>query len=186
MTIPLRRAAFLDRDGVLNRAIVEEGHPRPPSCLSELEVLPDAPAALLALKAAGFLSLVVTNQPDVARGTQRRETVEEINSCLSRQLPIDEFLVCYHDDVDHCDCRKPRPGLLLEAARRHEIELARSYMVGDRWRDIEAGQNAGCWTVFIDRAYRERQPVRAPTATVASLAEAAAWILSHSRLNEVK
>ena len=171
-----RRAVFLDRDGVLNRALVRNGKPYPPATIDELEV-PDGTAdALQALKSAGFLLLVVTNQPDVARGTQSMEAIERIHSALGAALPVDEFLVCPHDDSDGCHCRKPKPGLLLDGARKHGVALEASYMVGDRWRDVEAGQGAGCRTVFIDYDYAERKPA-APDASVRSLPEAAAWIL---------
>lgn len=172
-----RRAVFLDRDGVLNRAMVKDGKPHPPKDVSELEVPPDVPAAVQKLKDRGFDLLVVTNQPDVARGTQSREVVESINRALSASLPLDEVLVCYHRDEDHCDCRKPRPGLLLEAARKRGIDLSASFMVGDRWRDVEAGHNAGCKTILIESGYHEKGPERPPDARVKTLAEAAEWIL---------
>jgi D-glycero-D-manno-heptose 1,7-bisphosphate phosphatase len=97
---------------------------------------------------------------------------------LRASLPIDDFFVCYHDDQDACDCRKPHPGLLLQAAARYQLVIASCYLVGDRWRDIEAGQAAGCATAWIDRDYRERGPRQAPTVRVRSLAEAARWILA--------
>jgi D-glycero-D-manno-heptose 1,7-bisphosphate phosphatase len=172
----LRRAVFLDRDGVINRAIVRAGRPFPPATLDELEILPDVPAALAALQRAGFRLIVVTNQPDVARGTQTRAVVDAMHASLAAALPLDEFRVCDHDG-DACDCRKPKPGMLLQAAREHGIALSRSYLIGDRWRDVEAGQRAGCSTVFIDRGYDERRP-EAPDAVVGSLQAAAEWILS--------
>ena len=176
------KAVFLDRDGVLNRAVVRAGRPYPPATPADLQILPDAPSALGAIKAAGFLLIGVTNQPDVARGTQRREAVETINAALIAALPLREILVCYHDDRDGCDCRKPLPGLLLQAAARHAIDLSSSFMIGDRWKDIEAGRRAGCATVLIDQGYAETGPgPRQPDRTVRSLAEAAAWILSRSR-----
>ena len=176
----MRRAVFLDRDGVLNRAVVREGKPYPPAGLGELQILPDAARALETLKAAGLLLIGVTNQPDVARGTQRREAVEAINAALLTALPLHEILVCYHDDRDGCECRKPRPGLLVQAAARHAIDLPSSFMVGDRWSDIETGRRAGCATVLLDHGYAETGPGRPPDHTVHSLSEAAAWILSQS------
>jgi D-glycero-D-manno-heptose 1,7-bisphosphate phosphatase len=154
----MKRAVFLDRDGVLNRAIVRDGKPYPPSNVSELEILPGVEQALAALRKAGFLLIVVTNQPDVARGTTTREAVEAINAALGTELPIDEFRTCYHDSEAGCDCRKPRPGALFAAAAHHGIDLYDSFMVGDRWRDAEAGQRAGCKTIFIDYGYQETQP----------------------------
>ena len=171
-----RRAVFLDRDGVLNRTRVVDGRPYPPAGLEELEILPGVSAALQALRQAGYLLIVVTNQPDVARGTTSRDTVEAINRHLQDALGVDEIRTCYHDSGEGCDCRKPRPGMLLAAARDHGIDLAASWMVGDRWRDTEAGRAAGCKTIFIDYGYAERQP-ESVDFRVASLAEAAKHIL---------
>src|SRR5262249_42377374 len=144
-------AVFLDRDGVLNEATVRDGKPYAPASLEQLKIPEDVPLALARLEAAGYRLVVVTNQPDVARGDQRREVVEAINQALGSRLPLDEFRVCYHDDLDGCDCRKPMPGLLL---REPAYDLSRSVMIGDRWRDIEAGQRAGgLATLLIDRGY---------------------------------
>jgi D-glycero-D-manno-heptose 1,7-bisphosphate phosphatase len=173
----IMRAVFLDRDGVINRATVRDGKPYPPDTLDELEVLDGVPDALSKLRRAGFRLIVVTNQPDVARGAQTRETIEAMHERLSSSLAVDEIVACYHDG-DACDCRKPKPGALLDAARRHGLELERSFMVGDRWRDIEAGQRAGCRCLFVDHGYREQQPA-GPFVRVASLAAAAEWILEN-------
>src|SRR5580700_8541421 len=172
----MNRAVFLDRDGVLTRALVRDGKPFAPVTLAEMEIEPTAPAALAALKAAGFLLVVVTNQPDVARGTARREAVEAMHAALRAALPLDAVFVCYHDDADGCDCRKPLPGLLVQAAGAYSIDLARSFLVGDRWRDVDAGAAAGCRTILIDRGYRERGPVHPPSIRVNTLTEAAEWI----------
>ena len=176
----LRPAVFLDRDGVINRAVVRDGKPFPPSGVKELELLPEVASSLHDLKAHGFALFVITNQPDVSRGTQTREAVEAIHQALASSLPIDDIFVCYHDDADDCACRKPNPGMLLEAQRKHNIDLSRSFVVGDRWRDIDAGHAAGCKTVLIDYGYRERKPAQPPEATVRSLREAADWILCSS------
>jgi D-glycero-D-manno-heptose 1,7-bisphosphate phosphatase len=176
----MNKAVFLDRDGVINRAIVREGKPYPPKDLSELEVLPGVPEALAALKQANYKLIVVTNQPDVARGTVKKEVVEGINQHLNAALPLDEFRTCYHDDHEACDCRKPAPGALLAAAAEYSIDLNSSYMVGDRWRDIEAGQRAGCKTVFIDYGYSEKQPEQLDFR-VQSLKEAALVILGEKQ-----
>jgi len=176
---PRRRATFLDRDGVLNRTVVRNGYPGPPAALAELEVPPDVPGALARLKSAGLLLVAVTNQPDVARGTQQRDVVDSINMALRAALPLDDMLVCYHDDRDGCDCRKPQPGLLVQAAARHGIDLSASFMVGDRWKDVEAGRRAGCASILIDHGYPEGGRDRcSPDRTVRSLSEAAAWILA--------
>lgn len=175
----VRRAVFLDRDGVLNRATVVGGIPHPPASVAELELLPGVQDACRRLHDAGLLLIVVTNQPDVARGTQTIEAVEALNRELAARLTLDEFRVCPHDDADACDCRKPAPGMLLDAARDHGIELAKSVMVGDRWRDVEAGKRAGCKTVFVSAGYSERPP-DAPDLTVRDLGEAVPWILDLS------
>jgi D-glycero-D-manno-heptose 1,7-bisphosphate phosphatase len=172
-----KRAVFLDRDGVINRALVRDGKPYAPARLEELEILPGVAEALSRLREAGFRLVVVTNQPDVARGTQRRDVVEAMNAALGAALPLDEFRVCYHDDRDACRCRKPGPGLLEDAAGEAGLSLPDSYMVGDRWRDVDAGRRAGCTTIFIDREYSERRPDK-PDVMVSSLSEAADWILS--------
>lgn len=173
----LRRAVFLDRDGVLNRAILQDdGKTHPPASPGELEILPGAGEACAVLHQADFLLIVVTNQPDVARGTQSREVVEAINEALREQVHVDDIRVCYHDDQDNCLCRKPRPGLLLESARDWKIDLIASFMVGDRWKDIEAGRRAGCRTFFVDHELADVGRSR-PDFRVASLFEAADWIL---------
>ncbi len=176
----MTRAVFLDRDGVINRAVLRDGLPTPPRSVQDLEVLPGVPAALESLKAAGFRLVVVTNQPDVARGAQSRDVVEEINRTLLSRLPLDLVKVCYHDDGDRCACRKPAPGMILEAAAELDVDLSRSYMVGDRWKDVEAGTRAGTTTILIENEYPERRP-GTPGATVRSLREAAAWILQREK-----
>jgi len=174
----VQQAVFLDRDGVINRAIVREGKPYPPAGLAELEILPGVPEALSQLRMVGLRLIVVTNQPDVARGRQTWEDVQALHAALQAQLPLDEFRVCCHDDADRCVCRKPAPGMLLAAAREHNLDLSASFMVGDRWRDVEAGRRAGCSTVFIDYGYAE--PMGSlPDVRVQSLAEATDWILAH-------
>lgn len=183
-----RRAVFLDRDGILNDAVVVSGKPYPPVDVAVLRIHNEAPAALARLKAAGFLLICVTNQPDVARGTQTRESVEAIHAHLREQLPLDDILVCYHDDADGCNCRKPAPGLLQQAARRHRIDLAASFVVGDRWRDTGAGHRAGCRTVFVDYGYDERWSGPPPDCTTTTLIAATKWILGETAMiinNEV-
>ncbi len=145
----VRRAVFLDRDGVITRAVVRDGKPCP-AAEEGLELLPDVPAALVELHDAGFRLVVVTNQPDVARGTLRREVVDRMHARLRSLLPIDDIRTCDHDDEDECECRKPKAGMLEAAAQDAGLSLHDSFMVGDRWRDVEAGRRAGCTTIFID------------------------------------
>jgi D-glycero-D-manno-heptose 1,7-bisphosphate phosphatase len=176
--VPGKRAVFLDRDGVINQAILHDGKPYPPSGVDELKIVAGAVEALRDLKRAGFLLIVVTNQPDIARGTQDRAAVDAIHQALRETFPLDDFLVCPHDDSDRCDCRKPLPGLLLRAAEKYDIDMSRSFMIGDRWRDVEAGASAGCATVWIDYGYREKHPAAEASVTVDSIRVAADWILS--------
>jgi len=152
----MRPAVFLDRDGVINEISVSDGVPHPPNSIEEFRFLPGVREACEALNTAGYLLIVVTNQPDVARGTQTQEQVEEINRLVETELPVARVLSCYHDNSDACECRKPRPGLLLSAANRWEIDLARSFMIGDRWSDTQAGKAAGCRTILIERDYSQR------------------------------
>jgi D-glycero-D-manno-heptose 1,7-bisphosphate phosphatase len=148
-------AVFLDRDGILNRAVVRDGKPYPPARVEQVEILPGTITSLQELQAAGYMMIGITNQPDVARGTQSREVVESINTMIQSRLPVREIFVCYHDSIDNCDCRKPKPGLILQAAKKYGLDLSQSWMVGDRWKDIEAGHRTGLKTIFVDRHYAE-------------------------------
>ena len=170
-----RPAVFLDRDGVLNEPTLRNGKPYPPATLDDFVLLPGVEQACAALVRAGYVLVVVTNQPDIARGTQDREVVEAMHGSLRAALPVAAIYVCEHDDTDACSCRKPAPGMLQRAAEDLGLDLTRSVMVGDRWRDVEAGRRAGCHTVFVDRGYAERRP-EGPEAVVADLGAAAVWI----------
>ena len=139
--------------------------------------LPGVSSSISDLKSAGFLIIVVTNQPDVARGTQSQWMVELMHRRLRSELPVDDILVCWHDDAAGCECRKPKPGLMLAAGRKFGIDLADSYMVGDRWRDIDAGSAAGCRSLLVDYGYSERSPATEPVERMRSLREAVDWIL---------
>lgn len=171
-----RPAVLLDRDGVLNRTWPEADSTRPPRALDELEILPGVEAALARLEAAGYERVGVSNQPDVARGLVARATVEAINARLVARLGLRAILTCFHDDADACACRKPRPGLLVEAARRFDLDLARSVMIGDRWSDVLAGQAAGCRTILIETPHSRGERC-APDERVADLEQAVTLIL---------
>jgi D-glycero-D-manno-heptose 1,7-bisphosphate phosphatase len=172
---PGRPAVFLDRDGVLNKVFIRDGVPTPPHSIGQFRLLPGVPEACAELRAAGLVLVVVTNQPDIARGTQTRATVDRIHEHLRALIPLDEICVCPHDDPDGCACRKPQPGMLLEAAERLNLDLSRSVSVGDRWRDIEAAQRAGVRAVHIECHYDEK-PVVGADAVATSLPDAMAWI----------
>jgi D-glycero-D-manno-heptose 1,7-bisphosphate phosphatase len=175
-----RRAVFLDRDGVLNRAMVRNGRPYPPLRLEEFELHDNAAAGCARLKAANFILVVITNQPDVGRGTQTRETVEAMHSKLRSAIPsIDRIEVCYHAGEQHgepCECRKPRPGMILRAAAELNIDLPGSYVIGDRWRDVDCARAAGCRAIFIDHGYEEKLRER-PDFTVANFNDAVDAVL---------
>lgn len=173
------RAVFLDRDGVVNKAIIRNGKPCSPMTLNEMIIVPGAAELLGALRAKGFKLVVVTNQPDVARGNIARSTVDTMNRYLCSVLPLDAVEVCDHDSADNCDCRKPKPGMLIRAALQNAIELKSSFMMGDRWSDIEAGRRANCRTILIGDGYAEQQ-MSQPDTVVPSLREAIAWILQTS------
>jgi D-glycero-D-manno-heptose 1,7-bisphosphate phosphatase len=166
-----RRAAFLDRDGVLTRALVRDGRPYAPVRLEDFEILPGVAEAVEALRQAGFAVIVATNQPDVAKGLLARPTLEAMHRMLRERIPVDDIRVCDCVEGPACPCYKPKPGLILDAAVEWGLDLARSFMVGDRWRDIGAGKAAGCRTIFVDRGYNETLRDR-PDHVVRDLPEA--------------
>ena len=175
-----RGAVFLDRDGVINKPVVREGRPHPPSEVEDFELYQDVPAGCARLEAAGYLLVVVTNQPDVARKAQSRAAVDAMHRKMLDALPqIARVEVCWHagaEWADPCDCRKPQAGLVLRAAKALNIDLTQSFLIGDRWRDVDCGHAAGCRTVFIDRNYSE--PLRRqPDWRVKSFAQAVEVIL---------
>ena len=154
----MKKAIFLDRDGVINEANVKNGLPGSPKNLKEVKILPGVKESILKLKKLSYLCLVITNQPNVSRKITNKTGVEEINTFLKLQTLVDDFFVCYHDDIDNCNCRKPKAGLLISAQKKWDIDFKQSYMIGDRWRDIEAGKKVGCKTIFIDYKYKETKP----------------------------
>jgi D-glycero-D-manno-heptose 1,7-bisphosphate phosphatase len=167
----LKRAVFFDRDGVLNEAVVRDGVPHPPASVDEVRIAEGAREAVRAVRDAGWLAIVVTNQPDVARGTATLASMEAINLAIAAQLGVDAVYTCPHDDGDACDCRKPKPGLLERAAREHGIDLGQSYMIGDRAKDIACGKSAGCKTIFLDAGYAETSGGTGADETIHSVAE---------------
>jgi D-glycero-D-manno-heptose 1,7-bisphosphate phosphatase len=170
---------FLDRDGVLNEAYVRAGVPTPPHDRSEFQLLPGVATACADLHAAGYVLVVITNQPDIARGTRTRAQVDDLNDRLRELVPeLDEVIVCPHDDSDDCSCRKPEPGMIVQAAQRLGLDLSRSVCVGDRWRDIEAAQRACVWSIRIRWDSGDMKTVEADV-TVASLAAAVPHIQAH-------
>jgi len=175
-----RRAVFLDRDGVLNRPVLRDGRPCAPAAVEEFDLYDDAVAGCRRLKEAGFLLVVVSNQPDVGRGTQHRGTAEAINKQLTATIPsLDRIEVCFHAGEGYgevCGCRKPKPGMLLRSAAKLGINLRASYMIGDRWRDIDCARAVGCYAIFIDRGYAESLRQQ-PDVTVTTFADAVTAVI---------
>ncbi len=173
-----RKAVFLDRDGVIVRPEFRDGRSFAPRTLEEFALLPGVAPTLEALKKAGYLLIVVTNQPDVGRGKMQREVLDRMHQSLMASLPLDDIFVCAHAQDAGCGCRKPAPGLLLAAADKWQIDFQRSFMIGDRRSDIEAGEAVGCRTIFVDYNYLEYPP-DSPNHRVASLSECVAIVLQH-------
>lgn len=164
-----RRAVFLDRDGVLNELVMREGKRVSPRRLEDFHVVEGADDAVRRLREAGLLVFVVTNQPDVARGHLARRDSTRMFQLLDKVLDVDEVAICPHDDAAGCDCRKPKPGMLLAIAERWNVDLRRSFVVGDSWKDVEAGRRAGCRTILLDRG---REEACVPDRVVATLLDA--------------
>ncbi len=177
----MQRAVFLDRDGVINHSLVREGRPYAPTTQEEFVIIDGVSDALSTLHKAGFLLIVVTNQPDVARGLVQKDLVETFHQYLLKAFPLDDIKVCYETEESGSRCYKPRPGMLFDAGEEHDIDLTKSFMVGDRWRDVGCGRAAGCFTIFIDYGYSEKL-TELPDATCYGLREAVPIILRHSGL----
>jgi D-glycero-D-manno-heptose 1,7-bisphosphate phosphatase len=173
----MNKAIFLDRDGVINHTVFRMGKPRAPYTFEEFSFIDGVSASIKAFKEAGYLIIVVTNQPDVSRGWVSRAQVDLINDHVKSCLPVDEIMACFHVDQDDCQCRKPRPGMLIEASKKWGIDLSQSFMVGDRMSDVEAGLKANCKTVLITDTLFSESETR-PYYKCASLLEASFWIIS--------
>ncbi len=178
----MRRAVFLDRDGVINRAFVKDGKPYAPRRLEDFRLLPGARKAVQDLHAAGLLVIVVTNQPDIGNGLVASAVVDAMHDRIRRELGVDDIRTCPHSQQAGCECRKPRSGMLTEAARLWNIDLGKSFMIGDRRGDIVAGETVGCYTIFLDRGYREPRPDRL-NSSAASLSAAVRHILTYLHIN---
>lgn len=175
------KAIFLDSDGVINTALINpDGKPVAPTSLAELEIPSEVKPSLDRLKAAGYLLICVTNKPDIERGLMTQADVDAIYNKLRRDLPLDDVFICYQENSD---CYKPKPGLLLKATKKYNIDLSQSYLIGDRWRDIGAGQSAPCKTIWINRGYSEQEPSPPADYTAYSLTDAVDWILGQARNN---
>lgn len=180
-----RKAVFLDRDGVINHSLVLNGVPYAPVVVDDFEVYPGVPGSIGLLKQLGFLVIVVTNQPDLATGKQTQASLDLIHQKLINLCLIDDVKICPHTDAHACSCRKPAPGMLLKSAQEWGLDLSESYMVGDRWRDVAAGQAAGCKQIFfVDHGYQEKKPVP-PFTLIHSLEECVQIIMKNEIISKV-
>ena len=145
----------MDRDGVINKIVLRKGNPSSPRKFQEFELLPGIELALCHFKEKGFLNIIVTNQPDIARGLMLLSELTRMHKKIEEELKMDDIMVCVHDDMDNCYCRKPKVGMLIEASKKWDIDLKRSFLVGDGWKDMMAGKEAGCTTILLDRVYNK-------------------------------
>ena len=173
-----RRAVFLDRDGVLAEAIVRaDGKSYAPTRVEDFVLVPEAPAQVQRLRDAGFLCIVFTNQPELANGELASSDLDEMHRAMRAAIPLDDVYVCPHDKSEGCRCHKPATGMLDDAAVRWDVDLATSFVIGDRWRDIGAGRAAGCYSILLDRPY---SACEVADARVQTLTEAVDMVLSRA------
>ncbi|MBI5051063.1 MAG: HAD family hydrolase, partial [Nitrospirae bacterium] len=144
-----KKAIFLDRDGVINKVLLNDGKPFSPRRFEEFVLIPDIEISLNSFRSMGFLNIIVTNQPDIARGLIEMQELNKMHNLLMEKLAIDDIIVCPHDDADDCRCRKPKAGMLLDGSKKWNIDIKKSFLIGDTWKDIEAGKSAGCKSILI-------------------------------------
>ena len=168
------RAVFFDRDGVVNKVVLRDGKPFSPRTLEEFVLTEGVRETVSILRRKGYKAILISNQPEVARGRITRDTLDQMMQRVNGEVALDDIFICLHDDDDHCVCRKPKPGMILEASRKWKIDLRASYVIGDTWKDMEAGKAAGCKTILLDAVYN--RDVRSDFR-VTSLAEAVDIIL---------
>src|SRR2546425_1474666 len=149
----MKRAVFIERDGILNEVGVGPKNPIVPLTLEEFRIKKEAEPSLKKLKKAGFVLIVTSNQPGLSRGYQSRRELDRMHDLVKRCFPIDDLMICPHDESDHCPCRKPRPGLLIEAAFKWHLNLDHSFVISDKWQDAEAARTAGCTSLLLKSPY---------------------------------
>ena len=149
----MKRAIFFDRDGVLNELVKRDGGHYSPRDSSSFKIISNSIEVTKYTKSLGYLNIVISNQPDVARGYLNRTELVKMTKVLFNELMLDDVFYCTHDDSDLCNCRKPAPGLFIQAAEKWKIDLQKSYMIGDTWKDIEAAKNANVNSLLLDRDY---------------------------------
>jgi len=149
----LKRAVFFDRDGVLNQLVIREGGYFSPQSFDQFKIVDTAEFVINKLREKGFLSIVASNQPDITRNNLKKSELDKMTKVLINELLVDDVFYCTHDSINHCECRKPLPGLLIQAAKKWKIDLQKSYMVGDTWKDAEAAKNAKVNFMLLNRNY---------------------------------
>ena len=145
----MKRAVFIERDGILNEVRTGPKQQITPIGLEDFKILTSVSEALKKLKAVGYVVIATTNQPGLSRGYQSRRELDRMHELLRGNLPLDDIMVCPHDEADHCPCRKPRSGLLVEAAFKWHLNLDHSFVVSDKWQDAEAARTAGCTSLLV-------------------------------------
>lgn len=187
MVFPKRnsRSVFLDRDGVINEVVFRDRKPVSPRTIEEFRFCEGVAEALQRLSVAGLRLLVVSNQPDIARGLLASSVLQSMNDRIVASLPVEHVLVCPHDDADNCACRKPKPGLLYELAASGGIDLSRSFLIGDSWKDIQAGQRAGCRTILLRRPYNKDVDAQFVTDTLSQAVDLILGELDHDDTDDV-
>jgi D-glycero-D-manno-heptose 1,7-bisphosphate phosphatase len=165
----MKTAVFIERDGLLNTVRIDRQQPVTPLTLEEFKINEEAVPLMQKLRASGFLVIVTTNQPGLTRGYQSRRELDRMHDVLRRRVPLDEIMVCPHDETDRCPCRKPKAGLLVEASFKFQIDLDHSYVISDKWQDAEAGRAVGCTSVLIQSPWigKGRYDMLMPNLTAA-------------------
>ena len=155
----MKKAIFLDRDGVINEPIFRDGNinkPIAPWEIDEFKLFDNIINPLNIIKKMGYHIFIVTNQPDISKGILKISTIKKMNNIIMSKLPIDEIMFCPHLDSHRCVCRKPKPGMVNILAKKWEISLSDSFFIGDNWKDIECGKGAGCTTILLDKYYNKK------------------------------
>lgn len=181
----MKKAVFLDRDGIINNIIVRDNNPFSPRSFGEFELIHGIEVPLYSFRGRGFLNIIVTNQPDVSRRLLPIDELNKMHALIIERLPVDDIMICPHDDADNCNCRKPKAGMLVYAAEKWDINIKESYLVGDSWRDIEAGKAVGCKTILLDMPYN--QEVRSDHRVIdlmGAMALVEHWIVNHESIQE--
>jgi D-glycero-D-manno-heptose 1,7-bisphosphate phosphatase len=164
------KCVFWDRDGVINYPVIINNVSHPPDCVEHLRLVFGIRQLMDKICKMGFLNIVFTNQPDWKRKLQTKEDIEKINNAIIEYLPLDDLFTCFHDNYDNCECRKPKPGMLLEAQKKYSIDFSHSWVVGDMPTDIEAGKAVGCKTILVDNGFKFSKPC-SPDYIVKSIEE---------------